>query len=153
MTLRGADKVQSITSSTLNGEAVQLPLLWVVDFHQSFRACIDRNSNDSCYYAEQPSPHDGYVTKPLGADKKRRTTTPKQVFGSAVTEKRVSHDLSQATLAAALGYSNYYLGKIERGRANITCDVMSAISSYFRMSIGQFWTFAEGLPKKTTRGR
>jgi transcriptional regulator with XRE-family HTH domain len=93
------------------------------------------------------------VAKPLGADKKRKTTTPNQVFGSAVTEKRVSHDLSQATLAAALGYSNYYLGKIERGQANITCDVMSAISSYFRMSIGQFWTFAEGLPKKTAGGR
>jgi transcriptional regulator with XRE-family HTH domain len=91
------------------------------------------------------------VAKPVGADKKRKTTTPNQVFGSAVTEKRVSYDLSQATLAAALGYSSYYLGKIERGQANITCDVMSAISNYFRMSIGQFWTFAEALPKKTTR--
>jgi len=65
-----------------------------------------------------------------------------------MTEKRVSLNLSQATLAAELGYSNYYLGRIERGRANITCDVMSAISSYFHMSIGQFWTFAESLPKR-----
>ncbi|WP_409254881.1 helix-turn-helix domain-containing protein [Granulicella mallensis] len=65
----------------------------------------------------------------------------------------MSHDLSQATLAATLGYSNYYLGKIERGHANITCDVMSAISSYFQMSIGQFWTFAEALPRKSPSGR
>jgi transcriptional regulator with XRE-family HTH domain len=93
------------------------------------------------------------VPKPVGADKKRKTTTPNQVFGTAVTEKRVSHDLSQATLAATLGYSNYYLGKIERGHANITCDVMSAISSYFQMSIGQFWTFAEALPRKSPSGR
>jgi transcriptional regulator with XRE-family HTH domain len=83
------------------------------------------------------------VAKPIGADKKRKATTPNQVLGRAVTEKRMSRNLSQANLAAALGYSNYYLGRIERGQANITCDVMSAISSYFHMSIGQFWTFAD----------
>jgi transcriptional regulator with XRE-family HTH domain len=88
------------------------------------------------------------VAKPVGADKKRRAATPNQVFGRAVTEKRVSQNLSQASLAAALGYSNYYLGRIERGLANITCDVMFAVSSYFKMSIGQFWTLAESLPKK-----
>jgi transcriptional regulator with XRE-family HTH domain len=88
------------------------------------------------------------VAKPVGADKKRRSTTPNQIFGRAVTERRVSNNLSQASLAAALGYSNYYLGRIERGHANITCDVMFAVSSYFKMSIGQFWAFAESLPKK-----
>ena len=93
------------------------------------------------------------MAKPVGADKKRKATTPSEVFGGAVTEMRMSRDLSQATLAAALGYSNYYLGKIERGKANITCDVMSAISNYFRMSIGQFWTFAERSAKKTARGK
>jgi len=89
------------------------------------------------------------VAKRVGADKKRRTTTPNQVFGGAVTEKRVSNNLSQASLAATLGYSNYYLGRIERGQANVTCDVMFAVSSYFKMSIGQFWMFAESLTKKT----
>lgn len=88
------------------------------------------------------------MAKPVGAVKKRRGGTPNQVFGRAVTEKRVSRGLSQIALAAALGYSDYYLGRIERGRANVTCDVMSAISSYFQMSIGQFWVFAESLPKK-----
>lgn len=93
------------------------------------------------------------MAKPVGADKKRKGTTPSQVFGRAVTEKRVSLKLSQATLAAALGYSNYYLGRIERGQANITCDVMSAVSSYFKTSIGQFWVFAESLPKKIEASR
>lgn len=88
------------------------------------------------------------MAKPVGADKKRKTITPNQVFGGAVTEKRVSSNLSQANLAAALGYSNYYLGRIERGYANVTCDVMFAVSSYFKMSIGQFWIFAESLSKK-----
>jgi plasmid maintenance system antidote protein VapI len=96
----------------------------------------------------KPPRHDGSVAKPVGADKKRRATTPNQVFGRAVTEKRIAQNLPQASLAAALGYSNYYVGRIERGQANITCDVMFAVGSYFKMSIGQFWTFAESLPKK-----
>jgi transcriptional regulator with XRE-family HTH domain len=50
-------------------------------------------------------------------------------------------------LAESLGYSTYYIGQIERGIANISCDVMAAVSNYFGMSIGQFWTYAEKLPK------
>jgi len=88
------------------------------------------------------------VAKPVGADKRRKGTTPSQVFGRAVTERRVLLKQSQAALAATLGYSNYYLGRIERGQANITCDVMSAISSYFKMSIGDFWIYAESLSKR-----
>lgn len=65
-----------------------------------------------------------------------------------MTEKRLARGLSQAFLAAELGYSNYYLGKIERGQANVSCDVMSAVSSYFDLTIGQFWIFAESrIPK------
>jgi transcriptional regulator with XRE-family HTH domain len=50
-------------------------------------------------------------------------------------------------LAAELGYSAYYFGKIERGKANISCDVMAAVSAYFNMSIGQFWMYAEKLAR------
>lgn len=56
--------------------------------------------------------------------------------------------MSQASLAASLGYSVFYLGKIERGKANVSCDVMAAVSAYFAMSIGQFWIYAENLAKK-----
>lgn len=89
------------------------------------------------------------MAKPVGADIRRKCVTPNEVFGRAVTEKRIKLKLSQATLAAALGYSNYYLGRIERGQANITCDVMFAVSSNWNMSIGQFWTYAESLSKKS----
>jgi transcriptional regulator with XRE-family HTH domain len=91
------------------------------------------------------------VAKPLGADKKRTTATPSQIFGRAVTELRLSRKLSQATFAANLGYSNYYVGRMERGDANVTVDVLSAVSQYFHMSIGELWTFAESLPRKTGR--
>jgi transcriptional regulator with XRE-family HTH domain len=87
------------------------------------------------------------MTKPIGADVKRKSKTPNEMFGRAVTEKRTERQLPQATLADSLGYSTYYLGRIERGRANASCDVMAAISSYFGMTIGQFWTYAENLPR------
>jgi transcriptional regulator with XRE-family HTH domain len=87
------------------------------------------------------------VAKPIGADVKRKTRTPNEVFGRAVTEVRMGRKLPQIALADSLGYSAYYLGRIERGQANITCDVMAAVSNYFGMSIGQFWTYAERLAR------
>jgi DNA-binding XRE family transcriptional regulator len=93
------------------------------------------------------SGHDQYVAKPIGADVRRKSKTPTEVFGRAVTEMRKAKSLPQSAFAESLGYSTYYLGKIERGQANITCDVMAAVSNYFSMSIGQFWTYAESLSK------
>jgi len=87
------------------------------------------------------------VAKPFVADVKRRAKTPHEIFGRALTELRSARKLSQSSLAAALGYSTYYLGRIERGKANISCDVMAAVSAYFEMSIGQFWTYAERTAK------
>jgi transcriptional regulator with XRE-family HTH domain len=88
------------------------------------------------------------VAKSVGADLKRKSKTPNEMFGRAVTQMRVARSISQASLAESLGYSTYYLGRIERGRANTSCDVMAAVSNYFGMSIGQFWTYAENLPKR-----
>jgi transcriptional regulator with XRE-family HTH domain len=88
------------------------------------------------------------VAKPFGADVKRRSKTPNEVFGFALTQLRMASNLSQASLAAHLGYSPFYFGKMERGKANVSCDVMAAVSAYFNMSIGQFWTFAEKLAKQ-----
>ncbi len=93
------------------------------------------------------------MTKPIGADVKRRSKTPNEVFGRAVTEMRIAKQISQVTLAETLGYSTYYLGRIERGRANVSCDVMAAMSDYFAMSIGQFWMYAEKLSKQQPQKR
>jgi transcriptional regulator with XRE-family HTH domain len=64
---------------------------------------------------------------------------------------RMERKLSQSAFAEILGYSTYYLGRIERGQANTSCDVMAAVSDYFGMSIGQFWTYAEKLPKNQSQ--
>ena len=70
-----------------------------------------------------------------------------------MTDLRMAKSLSQTSLAESLGYSTYYFGRIERGKANVSCDVMAAVSAYFSMSIGQFWTFAEKLSKDQSRKR
>ena len=66
---------------------------------------------------------------------------------------RVEREISQVSLASDLGYSTNYLGQIERGAANVTVDVMAAVSSYFKLSIGQFWAYAEGLPTRPQKKR
>jgi transcriptional regulator with XRE-family HTH domain len=86
--------------------------------------------------------------KPIGPVIRRKSRTPSEVFGRAVTELRTRQQVSQANLAASLGYSTYYLGKIEQGKANVSCDVMAAIAEYFDMSIGQLWVNAENLSKR-----
>jgi transcriptional regulator with XRE-family HTH domain len=88
------------------------------------------------------------VGKPIGPVIRRKSRTPSQVFGRAVTDLRTQAKISQVNLAASLGYSVYYLGKIEQGKANVSCDVMAAISRFFGMSIGHFWLHAENLSKK-----
>jgi transcriptional regulator with XRE-family HTH domain len=85
------------------------------------------------------------VAKAFGADIKRKSRTPNEVFGRALTDLRTKRNISQAGLAATLGYSTYYFGRIERGKANISCDVMAAVSTFFDMTIGQFWMYAEKL--------
>ena len=62
-----------------------------------------------------------------------------------MTELRTLKKLPQTALAESLGYSAYYLGRMERGQANVSCEVMAAVSNYFGLSIGQFWTYAEKL--------
>lgn len=67
-----------------------------------------------------------------------------------MTEQRIARKISQVVLAESLGYSTFYIGQIERGTANVTCEVMATVSNYFKMTIGQFWTYAEGLSKTST---
>lgn len=64
-----------------------------------------------------------------------------------MTALRSKRKVSQVLLSESLGYSSYYLGRIERGQANVSCDVMAAVSEYFGMTVGQFWIYAEKLAK------
>jgi DNA-binding XRE family transcriptional regulator len=93
------------------------------------------------------------VAKPVGADKIRRSGTPREVFGLAITQLRVNKGASQATVAAGVGCGEFYLRDIEQGKENLTFDLMYAIIDYFEMlPMSKFWTFAESLVATATQG-
>jgi transcriptional regulator with XRE-family HTH domain len=86
------------------------------------------------------------VAKSIGADNTRRSNTPREVFGLAITELRVKRGESQATVAPRVGCEEYYLRNIEQGKENLSFDLMYAIVDYFEMlPLSRFWIFAEGL--------
>jgi len=90
--------------------------------------------------------HDQFVAKRIGADVSRRSGTPREVFGLAITELRTRREESQSAVAAKVGCEEFYLRNIEQGKENLTFDLMFAIIDYFGMlPLSRFWSFAETL--------
>jgi transcriptional regulator with XRE-family HTH domain len=86
------------------------------------------------------------VAKRVGADIARKSSTPREVFGLAITELRTRKGKSQATAASGIGCEEFYLRNIEQGKENFSFDVMFAIVDYFGMlPLSKFWSFAEDL--------
>jgi DNA-binding XRE family transcriptional regulator len=97
-------------------------------------------------YQERHVGHDGCVAKPVGADIARKSDTPRQIFGSAITRLRMNQSKSQATVAAGVGCEEFYLRNIEQGKENLSFDVMYSIVGYFDMlPLSRLWLFAESL--------
>jgi DNA-binding XRE family transcriptional regulator len=89
------------------------------------------------------------VAKPIGAAKRRRSDTPRELFGLAVTELRVRQGETQATVAPRIGCNEYHLRNIEQGKENLTFDLMYAIVDYFGMlPLSRFWIFVESLTQE-----
>jgi DNA-binding XRE family transcriptional regulator len=90
--------------------------------------------------------HDAYVAKRVGVDIARKSNTPRQIFGLAITELRMKRGESQAIVASGVGCEEFYLRNIEQGKENLSFDVMFAIVDYFEMlPLSKFWSFAENL--------
>jgi hypothetical protein len=86
------------------------------------------------------------VAKPIGADNSRRSDTPREVFGLAITELRVRRGESQAIVAPRVGCEEFHLRNVEQGKENLSFDLMYAVVDYFDMlPLSRFWTFAEDL--------
>jgi len=86
------------------------------------------------------------VAKRVGADIARKSDTPRQIFGLAITELRTRRGESQAIVASGVGCEEFYLRNIEQGKENLSFDVMFAIVDYFEMlPLSKFWFFAENL--------
>ena len=87
-----------------------------------------------------------FVPKPIGAGKKRKSDTPRELFGTAVTTLRIAQGASQSVVAAKVGCDEYYLRNIEQGKENLSFDLMYAIIAYYDMlPLSRFWAYAENL--------
>jgi transcriptional regulator with XRE-family HTH domain len=87
------------------------------------------------------------VAKPIGFGKIRGFSTPREVFGAAITQLRIDKNISQSEVAARVGCDEYYLRNIEQGKENLSFDVMYAIVMYYDMQpLSRFWEYAENLP-------
>jgi hypothetical protein len=93
------------------------------------------------------STHDWLVPKPIGFGKIRGVSTPREIFGAAITQLRIDKNISQSEVAARVGCDEYYLRNIEQGKENVSFDVMYAIVVYYDMlPLSRFWEYAESLP-------
>lgn len=89
------------------------------------------------------------MAKPIGSGKPRRSGTPREIFGNAITQLRIQKRASQATVSARVGCQEFYLRNIEQGKENFTFDIMYALVGYFDMlPLSRFWAYAEMLPLK-----
>ena len=86
------------------------------------------------------------MAKRVGADIARKSDTPREIFGLAITRLRIRQGESQAAVASGVGCEEFYLRNIEQGKENLSFDVMHAIVGYFNMlPLSRFWLFAENL--------
>lgn len=85
------------------------------------------------------------MAKSIGADNTRRSDTPREVFGLAITELRVRRGESQATVAPRVGCEEYHLRNVEQGKENFSFDLMYAIVGYFEnAALEQILDFRRG---------
>jgi transcriptional regulator with XRE-family HTH domain len=71
------------------------------------------------------------VPKKIGADKCRESRTLAQAFGAELTRLRVDRGWSQLKLADALGYTERYIGQMERGIKSPTLRTLADIAGVF----------------------
>jgi transcriptional regulator with XRE-family HTH domain len=71
------------------------------------------------------------VPKQIGADKHRESRTLAQALGAELTRLRIEKGLSQLKLADALGYTERYIGQLERGVKSPTIRTLADLAEVF----------------------
>ena len=72
------------------------------------------------------------MPKQIGADKHRESRTLAQAFGAELTHLRLDRGWSQQKLADALGYTERYIGQLERGSKSPTLRTIADIAEAFQ---------------------
>lgn len=73
------------------------------------------------------------MPKKVGADKRRESDTLGEALGAELTQLRVQRGWSQQNLADALGYTERYIGQLERGTKSPTLRTIADIAEVFQM--------------------
>lgn len=71
------------------------------------------------------------MPKQIGADKHRESRTLAQAFGAELTRLRLDRGWTQQKLADALGYTERYIGQLERGVKSPTLRTVADIAEAF----------------------
>lgn len=65
----------------------------------------------------------------------------KILVGKRIRSLRKLRDLSQEQLAEQADISSKYLGEIERGRSNLTIDILEKLSAALEVTVVDFFAF------------
>jgi len=83
------------------------------------------------------------VPKQIGADKERGARTIGEAVGAEITRLRVDRGWSQAKLAHDLGYTERYIGQLERGTKSPTLRTLADLAKAFSIELSTIIKAAE----------
>jgi transcriptional regulator with XRE-family HTH domain len=83
------------------------------------------------------------VPKHIGADKHRESRTLAEAVGAELTRLRVARRWSQQKLADELGYTERYIGQLERGTKSPTLRTLADMAKVFSTEVSAIVRAAE----------
>jgi transcriptional regulator with XRE-family HTH domain len=83
------------------------------------------------------------VPKKIGADKHRESRTLGEAVGAELTKLRVDRGWSQLKLADVLGYTERYIGQMERGTKSPTLRTLADVANAFSTEVSTIIKAAE----------
>ena len=83
------------------------------------------------------------MPKKIGADKHRESRTLGEAVGAELTKLRVDRGWSQLKLADALGYTERYIGQMERGAKSPTLRTLADVAKAFSTELSTIIKAAE----------
>ena len=83
------------------------------------------------------------MPKKIGADKYRESRTLGDAVGAELTKLRVDRGWSQLKLADALGYTERYIGQLERGTKSPTLRTLADVANAFSIELSAIIKAAE----------
>jgi transcriptional regulator with XRE-family HTH domain len=83
------------------------------------------------------------VPKKIGADKQRESRTLGEAVGAEITRLRVDRGWSQLKLAHDLGYTERYIGQLERGAKSPTLRTLADLAKAFSTEVSTIIRAAE----------